>query len=58
MDVMGELRSRGAVGPDHGYDVTHGTQVLALDGTNTVPVVWTLGATAPQFAHDIHQLLS
>jgi protein SCO1/2 len=44
--------------PSGGYDVTHGTQVLALDGTNTVPVVWTIGATAPQFASDIHQLLS
>ena len=41
-----------------GYDVTHGTQVLAVDGTNTVPVVWTIGTTAPEFAHDIHQLLS
>ena len=41
-----------------GYDVTHGTQVLGVDGKNTVPVVWTLGTTAPQFAHDIHQLLS
>ena len=44
--------------PSGGYDVTHGTQVLALDGKNTVPVVWTLGTTAPEFAHDIHQLLS
>ena len=43
--------------PSGGYDVTHGTQVLAVDGTNTVPVVWTLGTTAPEFAHDIHQLL-
>jgi protein SCO1/2 len=41
-----------------GYDVTHGTQVLGLDGKNQVPVVWTLGTTAPEFAHDIHQLLS
>ena len=41
-----------------GYDVTHGTQVLAVDGKNVVPVVWTLGTTAPEFAHDIHQLLS
>jgi protein SCO1/2 len=40
-----------------GYDVTHGTQVLGVDGKNTVPVVWTLGTTAPEFAHDIHQLL-
>jgi protein SCO1 len=41
-----------------GYDVTHGTQVLGVDGKNTVPVVWTLGTTAPEFAHDIHQLLN
>jgi protein SCO1/2 len=40
-----------------GYDVTHGTQVLGVDGKNVVPVVWTLGTTAPEFAHDIHQLL-
>jgi protein SCO1/2 len=41
-----------------GYDVTHGTQVLGLDGKNQIPVVWTLGTTAPEFAHDIHQLLT
>jgi protein SCO1/2 len=44
--------------PSGGYDVTHGTQLLAVDGTNTVRVVWSLGTTAPQLAHDIHQLLS
>jgi protein SCO1 len=44
--------------PSGGYDVTHGTQVLAVDGKDTVPVVWTLGTTAPELAHDIHQLLS
>jgi protein SCO1 len=41
-----------------GYDITHGTQVLGMDASHTVPVVWTLGTTAPQLAHDIHQLLS
>ena len=44
--------------PSGGYDVTHGTQVLGMDGKNQVPVVWTLGTTAPEFAQDIHQLLS
>jgi protein SCO1 len=44
--------------PSGGYDVTHGTNVLAIDGTDTVRIVWTLGTTAPEFAHDIHQLLS
>ncbi|MGC4112469.1 MAG: SCO family protein [Nocardioides sp.] len=43
--------------PSGGYDVSHGTPVLAVDGKNTVPVMWTLGTTAPEFAHDIHQLL-
>jgi protein SCO1 len=44
--------------PSGGYEVTHGTQVLGLDGKNRIPVEWTLGTTAPEFAHDIHQLLS
>jgi protein SCO1 len=57
-ETMGVPVAQGRRLPSGGYDVTHGTQVLALDGTNTVPVVWTLGATAPEFAHDIHQLLS
>jgi protein SCO1/2 len=41
-----------------GYDVTHGTQVLGMDGSGNVPVEWTLGTTAPELARDIHQLLS
>jgi protein SCO1/2 len=57
-ETMGVAVEKGRRLPSGGYDVTHSTQVLALDGTNTVPVVWTIGATAPEFAHDIHQLLS
>jgi protein SCO1 len=41
-----------------GYDITHGTQVLGMDGSHNVPVVWTLGTTAPELASDIHHLLS
>jgi protein SCO1 len=44
--------------PSGGYDITHGTQVLGMNGSHNVPVVWTLGTTAPEFASDIHQLLS
>jgi protein SCO1 len=55
---MGVPIAKGRRLPSGGYDVTHGTQVLGLDGKNRVPVVWTLGTTAPEFAHDIHQLLS
>ena len=57
-ETMGVAVEKGRRLPSGGYDVTHGTQVLALDGKNQVPVVWTLGTTAPEFAHDIHQLLS
>jgi protein SCO1/2 len=44
--------------PSGGYDVVHGTQVLAIDGHHQVPVVWTLGTSAAEYAADIHQLLS
>jgi protein SCO1/2 len=57
-DQVGVPIEKGRRLPSGGYDVTHGTQVLAVDGKNSVPVVWTLGTTAPEFAHDIHQLLS
>lgn len=43
--------------PSGGYDVTHGTQVSAIDPTDTVPVVWTQGTSAAEFAADIHTLL-
>jgi protein SCO1/2 len=57
-DQVGVPIEKGRRLPSGGYDVTHGTQVLGVDGKNLVPVVWTLGTTAPEFAHDIHQLLS
>jgi protein SCO1 len=57
-EAVGVPVSKGRRLPSGGYDVTHGTQVLGLDGNNKIPVVWTLGTTAPEFAHDIHQLLS
>ena len=57
-EQVGVPVSKGRRLPSGGYDVSHGTQVLGLDGKNQIPVVWTLGTTAPEFAHDIHQLLS
>ena len=41
-----------------GYDVTHGTSVLGIDRNDQVPIVWTEGTSAAQFASDIHQLLA
>jgi protein SCO1/2 len=43
--------------PSGGYDITHGTSVLGIDGKDQVPIVWTQGTSATQYASDIHQLL-
>ena len=43
--------------PSGGYDVTHGTAVLGIDSDDEVPIVWTQGTSATQFASDVHQLL-
>ena len=52
-----ELDHDGDGRPD-GYDVTHGTQVLAVDGTDTVPVYWSQEVSQAQLATDIHTPLS
>ena len=43
--------------PSGGYEVVHGTSVIAIDHSNQVPVVWTEGTSAAQYAADIHSLL-
>ena len=35
----------------------HGTSVLGIDSDDEVPIVWTQGTSATQFASDVHQLL-
>ena len=47
----------GARLPSGGYEVTHGTQVTAIDHDDRVPVLWTQGTSASDFAADIHTLL-
>ena len=44
--------------PSGGYDITHGTSVLGIDGKDQVPIVWSQETSATQYAADIHQLLS
>lgn len=44
--------------PSGGYDVTHGTQVIGIDGTDTAPIYWNQDTSAAQLAADVHQLLS
>lgn len=43
--------------PSGGYEVTHGTQVTAIDHADKVPVLWTQGTSASEFAADISTLL-
>ena len=44
--------------PSGGYDVTHGTQVIGIDGSDTAPIYWNQDTSAAQLAADVHQLLS
>ena len=43
--------------PSGGYEVTHSTQVTAIDDHDRVPILWTQGTSSAQFADDIHRLL-
>lgn len=44
--------------PSGGYEVAHSTQVLGIDNTDEVPVLWTEETTATEYAADIHTLLT
>jgi protein SCO1 len=48
---------RGERLPSGGYEVTHSTHVTAINDHDRVPIVWTQGTSAAQFADDIHRLL-
>lgn len=48
---------QGAKLPSGGYEVTHGTQVTAINHDDKVPVIWTQGTSSAEFADDIHTLL-
>ena len=41
-----------------GYDVTHGTPILAVQPDGTVPVLWTEGTSAAKLAQDITTILA
>ena len=43
--------------PSGGYEVSHSTQVTAIDERDRVPILWTQDTSSAQFADDIHQLL-
>lgn len=64
LDDIVEVGRSLAVGVDQGkklssggYDVTHGTQVLAIDGDDDTPAFWDYDVSQAQLAHDVTVLL-
>jgi protein SCO1/2 len=55
---LGVAVEKGERLPSGGYEVTHGTQVIGVDGGDQAPIVWTHGTSAAQFADDITLLLT
>jgi len=43
--------------PSGGYDVSHGSEVVAIDAHDRTPIVWTEGTSSAEFASDIFRLL-
>lgn len=56
-DRLGVSIEEGAKLPSGGYEVAHGTQIVAIDRSNRVPLVWTEGTPAGDLAADITTLL-
>jgi protein SCO1/2 len=54
---LGVAVEKGERLPSGGYEVTHSTQVIGVDGNDRAPIVWTEGTSAAEFASDIHLLL-
>jgi protein SCO1/2 len=57
-NALGVAIEKGKRLPSGGYDVTHGTQVIAVDRTDRAPMVWTEGTPAAQIAEDLSKLLA
>ncbi len=43
--------------PSGGYEVTHGTQVLAIDASDETPAYWKADVSQAQLAHDVTAIL-
>jgi protein SCO1/2 len=43
--------------PSGGYDVTHGTRVMAIDADDQTPIMWDHDVSQAQLAHDVLMLL-
>ena len=43
--------------PSGGYEVTHGTRVLAIDSADDTTMMWDQDVSQAQLAHDVTALL-
>lgn len=56
-EALGVPIEDGARLPSGGYEVTHGTQIIAVDEQDRVPIVWTEGTSAADIAEDLRVML-
>ena len=56
-DEFGVAVEEGAKMPSGGYEVNHGTQIVAIDGSDRSPIVWTEGTPPEHLAEDLAALL-
>ena len=56
--ALGVPIEKGAKMPSGGYEVTHGTQIVAIDESDRSPLVWTEGTSAALLAEDLDMLLT
>ena len=55
--AMGVPIEKGVRLPSGGYEVAHGTQIVAIDAEDRAPIVWTQGTSASDLAEDLTVLL-
>jgi len=56
-DDLGVEIKKGAKLPSGGYEVAHGTQIIAVNANDRAPIVWTQGTSAGELAEDLTKLL-
>jgi protein SCO1/2 len=56
-NALGVPIEKGAKLPSGGYEVGHGTQIVAIDEDDRSPIVWTEGTAPSQLAEDLTALL-
>lgn len=56
-NALGVAIEKGAKMPSGGYEVNHGTQIVAIDDRDRSPIVWTEGTAPELLAEDLAALL-